>query len=153
MSDNLEIPTNLPAEDALLGALLQYPNEVTACVLIPGHFYDWKNQDVYDLIRTIADAGKEPNFYTIVDALKKKDKQEIGIERLEYLRNCFYHQKSLETLQFEILEAYRKRTAIAELQGEMARLFKADENTEGIFSDMVSKITKISESGLLEDLL
>jgi len=148
----LEIPVNIEAEDALLGAMLQQPKEMVGCPLRREHFYDWKNQDVFELMQTITDSNREANFYLVLDALESKKAFDGVKERLEHLRNSFYHQKQIETLEFEILEAYRKRTAIAELREEMGRLFKMDELTEGIFSDMISKITKISDPLLSDEI-
>ena len=153
MSDKLpDIPTNIEAEDALLGAMLQFPGELVGCPLRREHFFDWKNQDVYDLMQTITESGREANFYVVLDALESKSAFDGAKERLEQLRGAFYHQKPIKTLEYDIIEAYRKRTAITELQSEFTRLFKADERTEGIFSDMVSKITKISDPLLTDDI-
>lgn len=148
----LEIPVNIEAEDALLGAMLHLPKEIVGCPLRREHFYDWKNQDVYELLQSITDSGKEPNFYVVLDALESKSSFEGVKERLEHLRDAFYHQKPIRTLEYEILEAYRKRTAIAELQEEFSRLFKMEERSESVFSDMVSKITKISDPLLSDEI-
>jgi replicative DNA helicase len=84
------------------------------------------------------------------EALQNKKAFEDVFVRLDYLRECFYFQKTADQLEFLILEAYRKRTAINELQEEFARLFKPEEYTDRVFADMVAKITKISDPLLSE---
>lgn len=149
-SSPLVLPMNRAAEAALLGALIQQPKDAEACVLEVKHFSDWKNQEVYKTIRQITEAGREANYWTLGESLQNRDAFEDVMLSLDYLRGSYYHQKTIEQLEFEILEAYRKRTAIEDLRHEFARLYKPDSTTEGIFSDMISKITKISDPLLME---
>lgn len=146
----LEIPTNLEAEEAYLGAILNRPEELAGCMLEPKHFFDWKNRDTFEVMQNLLDSNRPPNYYVVGEALQNKKAFEDVFVRLDYLRGKYYFQKPVEQLEFLILEAYRKRTAINELQEEMARLFKPDEYTDRIFGDMVAKITKISDPLLSE---
>lgn len=150
MEPKLELPTNIEAEDALLGAILNNPELINGCKLEPQHFFDWKNRDVFEVMRNLIDAKKPANYYVVGEALQNKKAFEDVFVRLDYLRSCYYFQKSFEQLEFLILEAYRKRTAINELQEEFVRLFKPEEYTDRVFADMVAKITKISDPLLSE---
>lgn len=146
-----DMPIAKAEEEALLGALLIYPDDINRCVLQPEHFIDWQNREVFEIIRKLNQDGKEPNYYTVGDALVNKGAFEGVYTRLEYLRDSYYYQETFDQLEFLILEAYRKRQAIQELSGELARCYKTNEVTEDIFSDMLAKITKISDPLLSED--
>ena len=147
----MNLPKAIESEEIILGAILNHPEELASCVLEPKHFEDYKHHDIYEIMQRLLDAGKPVNYYSVGEALQNKKSFDGVTEKLDYLRGTFYFQKTFEKLEFEVLESYRKRTAIQQMQEEIARLFNPDERTEGIFSNMISKLTKISDPLLADD--
>lgn len=148
---NLTLPSAKKAEEAVLGAILNYPEELSNCVLEPEHFEDYKHRDIFEMMQRLVDAGKPMNYYSVGEALQNKKAFDGVIEKLDHLRQSFYFQNTFEKLEFEVLEAWRKREAVNQIQEHVARLYKPDTRTEGIFSDMIAEITKISDPLLSDD--
>jgi replicative DNA helicase len=148
---NLTLPSAKKAEEAVLGAILNYPEELANCRLEAKHFEDYKHRDIFEMMQRLVDAGKPMNYYSVGEALQNKMAFEGITEKLNYLRESFYFHTTFERLEFEVLEAWRKREAVTQIQEQVARLYKPDTRTEGVFSDMIAEITKISDPLLSED--
>jgi replicative DNA helicase len=147
----LNLPSAIKAEEAILGAILNHPEEIIGCVLEPEHFEDYKHRTTFAMMQKLNEAGKPVNYYSVGEALENAKAFDDVMVKLDYLRTCFYFQTTFEKLVQEVLEAWRKRAAIDAIQEQVARLFKEEERTEGVFSDLMAQITKISDPLLVED--
>jgi replicative DNA helicase len=91
------------------------------------------------------------NYYSVGEALENANAFDDVRTKLDHLRSCFYFQKTFKDLEFEVLEAWRRRAAIEAMQEEVTRLMQAKKPTEVVFSELMARITKISDPLLVED--
>lgn len=68
-----ELPNNLDAEGAVLGAILLEDSTLAAArqLLQPLHFYRREHQQIYACMLALGDAGKPADLVTVTDALRK----------------------------------------------------------------------------------
>ena len=79
MTDELRIPHNIDAEEAVLGSLLIDPSMAYVAVvdiLEPDHFFVQKNVWVYEAIQTLNRKGVTPDFVTLCDELERQERLE-----------------------------------------------------------------------------
>ena len=83
-NENLKLPYNEEAEKALLGSVLLAPDmaENALLKLSPDDFYSFRNREVFQAMKYIADKGGSIDVVTVLDALEKLGKTESsgGIE-------------------------------------------------------------------------
>jgi len=146
-----KIPVDLNAEEALLGAILNHPDDINKCILESKHFYDQSNRDIYEVMLRLRWEMRSANYYLVGEALQNKGAFEAIFAKLDYLCSSYYYQFTIAQLELRILEAYRKRGAINALADWTPRLYKTDERTETVFSDIITDLTKLSDPLLLGD--
>ena len=74
-------PSNVEAEEAVLGSLLIDPEAIlrVASFLVPDYFYREKNGWIYEAIRDLYERREPPDFLTVCDELERRGRlEEVG---------------------------------------------------------------------------
>ena len=137
-----ELPANIEAEEAVLGALLVNGSIINKLPLTPEDFYVPRNGDVYRAILSLHRAKKTIDYLTIVERLEESNKvEEVG--GYAYLMDLV--EKTPSSLHAEayaemVLDASRRR-AIAETA---SKLYKSasdkSSDIDSAISDAISQL-------------
>ncbi|WP_429351292.1 replicative DNA helicase [Paenibacillus sp. 4624] len=126
----MELPHNLQAEQAVLGAILldssSYLN--VAEVLSPDHFYASQHEKAYKTIKELSDEGKTIDLVTVTAKLQEKGELESvgGVTYLAKLSRSVPTAADI-THHAEIMhDRYLHRTTILSLEEQLRNAWKSD---------------------------
>lgn len=127
-----EVPYNVEAEAAVLGALLIDPSayaQIEGIVESP-HFYLQKHKWIFDAMRKLHNNGEPLDFLTLITELDKSGKLEPagGGAYVSQLINCVPSSIGIASYARIVYDAWRRREMV-DLAGDVARIaYKQDED-------------------------
>ena len=137
--------TNIDAERAVLGTLLQYPEQLPEAVkqLNADDFSTFELQEVYKVIVELFNEEKPINPITVTEEIKKKD---VNIGALNIARLL---QEALPAIQLpglvEIVRKYSTKRKLLQIAQEVKLMVeKAEEEPEDIINAVQSKLIALS---------
>jgi replicative DNA helicase len=141
-----EIPYNVEAESAVLGALLIDPKSIGRIEFLEeDHFYIQKHRWVYAVIRDLHTRGMPIDFVTLTTELNKRGQLEAagGSVYISQLVNSVPSAINIESYAHIVMDAWRRRQML-DVVSDVARLaHKQDEDIQSAAAYIQSRMAEL----------
>ena len=150
------VPSNLEAEEALLGSLLIDPDAIiqVATIVTAGDFYAQKNGIIYEAIRTLHDQRHPVDFLTVTYELERQGKLADvgGAAYISSLINAV--PSSIHAVEYaEIVQRTSTLRQLIDAAGKIARMaYDESREVQEVMDQAEELIFAISERRLTRDL-
>ncbi len=143
-------PHNSEAEQATLGAMLLDWSSVndTVALLRPEHFYDQRNQVIFESIVRLSVNGIQGDLLTLIEDLRKNDKLETagGLSYISTLADTVPTSANIHNYAQIVLENATRRNLIAVSAEIKADSFDETKNSRTILEEAEKKIFKLADT-------
>ena len=150
-------PNATEIEDLVLGALLIEPTLIGELkdYLMPAHFYDPKNAEIYEAIQKLANRNSVVDTTTVVQYLAEAETlgKVGGARRIASLSLAISSAASAAGHVKIIIQKYLQREVIRLCSETQMKAYEADEDVDELVEEMEGKLFELSEYKLQRDVL